>query len=165
MITKQEIFDSIRHETKIIKHLASKLEPKHLDYKPTQNQRSMSELLQYLTFCALTPMLNIVTGNWEHAEEIAKKSANVNLENFAEAMDRQVKEVENEINKFTEEELATKDATLPWGTPIKAGIALVEMVVKTYSVYRMQLFLYAKSAGLTELDSFDCWIGTDKPKN
>ncbi len=164
MISKQEILDSMKHETKIIKHLATKLKTEHLDYRPTANQRSMNELLQYLTFCALTPMLNIVNGNWEHAEGIAKKSTNVNLENFGEAMDKQVAEIEKELNKFSEKELAEKDATLPWGTPVKAGIALVEMVIKTYSAYRMQFFLYAKSAGLTELNSWDCWIGTDRPK-
>mgnify|MGYP005725594825 FL=1 len=43
------IIESIEHETTVIKHLASKISSDVLDYRPTPSQRSMLELLQYLT--------------------------------------------------------------------------------------------------------------------
>lgn len=55
------------------------------------------------------------------------------------------------------------DAALPWGEPVKAGAALINMPLKCLVAYRMQLFLYAKLVGLTELGSANCWVGVDMP--
>jgi hypothetical protein len=39
------------------------------------------------------------------------------------------------------------------------GEALIELVLKTATAYRMQLFLYAKASGSAQLTSSDCWQG------
>ena len=54
MITKEQYIESFLKEIDIIKHLAEKIEPKMLDYRPTPGQRSTLELLQYLGHIAST---------------------------------------------------------------------------------------------------------------
>jgi len=80
----------MRHETKIIKHIASKLTPELLDWRPTPNQRSVGELLQYLPVSAEIPCVNLFTNNWDHAEATSAKAASITLETFDDAMDAQM---------------------------------------------------------------------------
>ena len=65
MVTKKEVLSSIRDEIKIIKHLASKIKYNQLKYKPNKKQRTMLELLQYLSYCGLVGTSFTVTGNWD----------------------------------------------------------------------------------------------------
>src|SRR5688572_17288804 len=55
VLTKQELTASLQNEMRILLHLASKVEPKMLDYRPTPKQRSTLELLRYLSY--MGPML------------------------------------------------------------------------------------------------------------
>src|SRR5205814_980033 len=55
MMTKEEFLDSCAHETRVIRHLAGKILPGGLDWKPTPVQRTTLELLRYLTSCAIVP--------------------------------------------------------------------------------------------------------------
>ena len=48
-LTKSELIASLKHEVHILLHLASKIDPLKLDYRPTPKQRSTIELLQYLS--------------------------------------------------------------------------------------------------------------------
>ena len=48
-LTKTELIASLRNEVRILLHLAGKVEPSMLDFRPTQKQRSTRELLQYLS--------------------------------------------------------------------------------------------------------------------
>jgi hypothetical protein len=45
VLTRDELSRSLQHEIKILLHLASKLEPGMLDYRPTPKQRSALEFL------------------------------------------------------------------------------------------------------------------------
>src|SRR5262252_9098036 len=49
VLTKPELIGSLKHEVNILLHLAGKIDRGKLDYRPTPNQRSTLELLQYLT--------------------------------------------------------------------------------------------------------------------
>src|SRR6476646_9783212 len=49
VLTKDELISSLHNEVRILLHLISKVDPAKLDYRPTPKQRSMLELLQYLT--------------------------------------------------------------------------------------------------------------------
>ncbi len=57
-----------------------------------------------------------------------------------------------------------RDASCPWGTPVKLGEALVRTVLYTYVAYRMQLFLYAKESGNADIGPANCWVGVDAPR-
>ena len=161
MLTIPEFLKSVKQEIHIIKHLAAKLKTEQLDYRPTPKQRSMLELLQYLTFCAIGPARNIFSGNWDHIEAMSREANAVRLDTFAAAMDLQFEKIQTLLKNQTESELAAGDAEMPWGEPIKKGAALVNMPLKCLTAYRMQLFLYAKSAGLTDIGPANCWVGVD----
>ena len=150
----------MRQETAVIKHLATKVTD--LDYRPSPEQRSAGELLQYMAVMALSPSINLMTGNWDHAEGLAAESANVTPENFDAAMDRQMARIEEVLSDVDESTATTAPATMPWGTPTTLAAAMMDLVLKCFAVYRMQLFLYAK-AGDPSLSSANCWIGIDRP--
>jgi hypothetical protein len=48
-LTKAELIGSLQNEVRILLHLASKIDPVMLDYRPAPKQRSTLELLRYLT--------------------------------------------------------------------------------------------------------------------
>ena len=48
MITKQQFVDSLVLEISIIRHLGTKVDASMLDYKPTEKQRTLLELMNFL---------------------------------------------------------------------------------------------------------------------
>ena len=163
MFTKAQFLDTCRFETRIIQHLAGKVPPGRLDWRPTPKQRSTLELLRYLTTCALVPAKAMVSGSWEHAEPLEKAAEAVTPEGFSAAMDAQMKALEALVAPIPERDLLEKKAELPWGAPNQLGEALVNTVVKPLVAYRMQLFLYAKESGNADLGPANCWVGVDAP--
>src|SRR5262245_45088001 len=55
ILTKPELIASLQKEVRILVHLAGKVDPAQLDYRPTPKQRSTIELLRYLSY--MGPML------------------------------------------------------------------------------------------------------------
>ncbi len=163
MIDTKHFLDSCMHEIRVIKHLATKVPPGGLSYRPTPKQRSTLELLRYLTTCAIVPGRALVAGNWDEAEALEKASESVTAETFAEAMDAQGQALAALMAGLTSQDLAARDTAMPWGTPCKLGEGLVNTVLKTLVAYRMQLFLYAKAAGNGDLGPANCWVGVDRP--
>ncbi len=51
--------------------------------------------------------------------------------------------------------------TLPTGDTATLGNALMMLPLKWMVGYRMQFFLYLKSAGNTEIWTPNCWMGVD----
>jgi hypothetical protein len=164
MITKEQLLESMRSEIRIMKHLATKVKPGTYDWRPTPGQRSTIELMRYLTYCGSIGSLHAVTNAWDHAEALDRASASVTPENFADAMDRQMKTLEDLILPLSDDDLRNRDTTMPWGTPTKLGLGLVDMGLKPLTAYRMQFFLYAKESGNPDLGPANCWVGVDMPK-
>src|ERR1700687_4658239 len=54
VLTKEELIGSLRHEVRILMHLAGKGDKSKLDYQPTPKQRSTLELLQYMAIMGPT---------------------------------------------------------------------------------------------------------------
>jgi hypothetical protein len=161
VITKAQFLDSCLHEIAIVKHLAGKVPATRLDWRPTPKQRSVLELLRYLTTCAIVPARAMVTGSWEGAEETERAADVLGAEHFSAAMDIQAAALGSLLDGVTDEDLLSQDAAMPWGAPCKLGESLVNTALKTLTAYRMQLFLYAKQAGAHELGPSNCWIGVD----
>jgi hypothetical protein len=164
MFTKTQFLDTCRFETRVIQHLATKVLPGRLEWRPTPKQRSTLELLRYLTTCAIVPAQAMVSGSWDHAEPAEKAAEAVTAETFASGMDAQMKALEALVAPLSERELLERKAELPWGAPNQLGEALVNTVVKPLVAYRMQLFLYAKESGNADLGPANCWVGVDAPK-
>lgn len=164
MITRDQLLSSMRHETNVIKHLALRVPAGKLDWRPTPKQRSTLELLQYLTTCGVIGVKSMIHGNWDHVAAIDTAAAAVTPATFAAAMDRQMAELEKDINAIPEKDLRTRAATMPWGAPTVLGLSLVDCGLKPLVAYRMQLFLYAKESGAADIGPANCWVGVDGPK-
>ncbi len=163
MFTPQAFLDSCAHETRVIVHLASKVSPDAYGWRPTPKQRSVHELLGYLTTCAIVPARAMVTGTWDDFETVGRQEKAVTPASFPWAMGRQLEALTALVRPIPEREFLEKDATLPWGAKAKLGPALVDTVLKALVAYRMQLFLYAKASGRHDLGPANCWIGVDGP--
>lgn len=74
MLTLEQLLDSCAHETKVIQHLATKVPEGGLDYRPTEGQRSMRELMAYMTRMAMMPKARAVDGEWSRKEAIAAET-------------------------------------------------------------------------------------------
>ncbi|MHC5012743.1 MAG: hypothetical protein ACYTG6_17650 [Planctomycetota bacterium] len=164
MITKEQLLASMRHETNVIKHLATKVPPDAYDYRPTPGQRSTLELMRYMTSMAVVPTAYAIRGHWNDAEAWEKEAESVTPDTFAAAMDRQMERIGTLMEEVDEGEAPTRPAKMPWGTETTLGAGLVDMVVKCFAVYRMQFFLYIKASGASEIGSANCWVGVDQPQ-
>jgi hypothetical protein len=164
MLTKEEFLDEIRHESKVLKHLATTLLPGTDDWRPTPKQRSVLELLRYLTCCASVPVHAALAGNWDAAKPLEAAAEKVSRETFAAAIDAQTAELTRLLAGVPEADFRTRRANLPWGVEVSLGRALVDMGLKPLVAYRMQLFLYAKASGNAEIGPADCWVGVAAPK-
>jgi hypothetical protein len=164
MITRDQLLASMRHETNVVKHLGTKVPAGKLDFRPTPQQRSTLELMQYLTATSLIGVKWVIHGTWDHVEALEKAAESVAPTDFAAAMDRQMADVEKEIRAVAEKDFLTKATKMPWGAPTVLGISLVDCGLKPLVAYRMQLFLYLKESGASELGTAQCWMGVDPPK-
>lgn len=163
MITKKQLADSIALECDIISHLFSKLPKESYSFRPKPEMRSMEELLRYLTVCAHYAAHGMVTGDWEQAKEIASHSKTFSIEEFPEQMQKQKSAVTELLLSCSEDELLNKKVEFPWGAKDVLGMAFVSTCLRFLTAYRMQLFIYAKSFGLTGLVTSNCWRGVDQP--
>ena len=161
MITKEQLLNSMRHETRVIQHLATKVPEGAYDYRPAEGQRSTLELMQYMTRMAAEAAIGAVNGNWDHAGAMNDDMEKVTPENFAGEMDRQIAIIEDLLAGVDESAATTADAVMPWGTPTTLSAALLDMPLKCYVAYRMQFFLYCKAAGIPDLTSAQCWVGAE----
>lgn len=159
MYDKKAFLASLKHETKVIIHLASLLKADQLGYRPTAKQRSTTELLQYLTIMGTSATIYAKTNAWDHWDALAEKSKTVTLASFPKAMQAQLKAIAKVLTPFNDAALKRKPANSFTCGKTSLGAALIEMVLKQIVAYRMQLFLYAKASGLPQLNTDDCWRG------
>src|SRR5262245_6345913 len=104
VLTKDELIATLQNEVRILVHLAGKVQPNMLDYRPTPKQRSTMELLQYLV--VMGPMLvkAIKAGafdreGWGAAAAEAKA---MNLDQVVAAIGRQSGLYADQLAGFTE---------------------------------------------------------------
>ena len=62
ILTTSELIETLKQEVRILLHLASKVEPAMLDYRPTPKQRSTLELLQHMAIMGPTQLTVIEHG-------------------------------------------------------------------------------------------------------
>ncbi len=164
MLSKSDVLDAILTECDIAVHLHGKLPEGSLEYRPTEGQRNTLDLLRYLSFCAIGGSRAMVEGGWEGYSEVAERSKTMEAADFPAAMERQKNELRGYFAEISDDDFATKDAAKPTGETVKLGRALLDLPLKWMVGYRMQLFLYAKAAGNTEIWTPNCWAGIDWEK-
>ena len=164
MLDKNDVLDAILRDCDISLHLFGKLPEGGLDYQPSSEQRNTLQLLRYIAHCGIGGSRALVEGNWDGYQEVAQRVQEMAGEEFPAAMERQKQELRGLFAEITDEDFASRDATLPTGETLKLGRALLEMPVKWMTAYRMQLFLYAKAAGNSDIWTPNCWAGVDWDK-
>ena len=163
MFDKNAFLASVAQETEICKHLQTKLTEASLDYTPGEAMRNTRELLGYLTICGVAPVQAMIGNDWSVVGPHMERAKNVTAENFVLAMDNQLRGIEAAITPLTEDDF-TRDAAFPWGGSTQLGTGLVDLPLKFLAAYRLQLFCYIKASGSSELNTFNAWLGMDKPE-
>lgn len=162
MYSKQHLIASIENEFRIIKHLAEKIPPNTEGYKPTENQRTTLELLQYLSTIFANATHVIYEGDIAAYQTAPLKGNETTVENFVTKMDEQLEIWRGMMEKFDESQLGTVINLYGMGDMTK-GWYLVENLLKWAAAYKMQLFLYIKSSGNTSIGTSNLWGGMDMP--
>lgn len=161
MYSKDHFLGAISHEVKVIKHLASKIPTGADNYKPTEKQRNLLELLQYLSIMTPAMLKMILTVDYSTFAAYTAKSESTTRDNFDERMDESLTETTELFNQFTDEEL-DKEVDM-FGTKQTKRLFLLN-VLTMLAAYKMQLFLYIKSAGNAEIGTSNVWRGMDQTK-
>jgi hypothetical protein len=159
MISKEQFAQSA--ECDIIVHLFSKLSPDAYEYRPSPEQRSTLELLRYLAICATAGIQCMVQNDWKLFAGYRDGVKDMPASEFPAAMERQKQEILEFLSSTSDETLRTQEAPMPGGATIPLGMAVLEGPLKWLAAYKMQLFLYAKASGATELKTSNLWRGTD----
>ncbi|RKY18649.1 MAG: hypothetical protein DRQ55_12780 [Planctomycetota bacterium] len=164
MLTKDDLLQSLLAECDIAVHLFGKLPAGAMDYRPSENQRTTRELLQYLGFCGIGALSAMTDGNWDGYQAWAERLGKRSVDDFVSTMEEQKAALTEAFAQLTEDDML-RDATLPVGTVVSLERALMETALKWLVGYRMQLFLYAKAAGNDEIWTPDCWVGVSMPRD
>ena len=162
VLTKQELIGSLQNEVRILVHLCGKVQPGMLDYRPTAKQRSMIELLQYLTVMGRVLIPSIKGGSFLAEEWSAgeAKAAAMDLAAVVNDLEALSGEYAEAVAAFSDDELRGEiELFAAKGT---RGRLLVDMVASGHAAYRMQLFCYLKSCGREELNTMNLWAGVDE---
>jgi hypothetical protein len=167
VLTKDELIGSLRHEVRILLHLASKVDPAKLDYRPTPKQRSILELLQYMAIMGPTQIAVIKTGifnratlsaAWRPAESAGKA---MTFDLAISAIRNQSDDYVRLLSDWTEADFRAEIDM--FGNKSTRGRELVNLVLAGHAAYRTQLFCYLKSCGREDLSTMNLWAGIDAP--
>jgi hypothetical protein len=155
---------SLQNEVRILLHLAGKIEPSMLDYRPTPGQRSTLELLQYLSMMGPAVVDGARSGTfdtaaWTSAEQAAAaRDLDQTLAAIAALADR----YQASLGAMSEADFAGEVA--PFGSTTSRGAFIVNYALSGHAAYRTQLFCYLKACGRTELSTVNLWGGKDSTK-
>jgi hypothetical protein len=163
MISKQDLLDMMLRECRIIVHLHGKLPAGSDDFCFTPPQRSTLDLLRYLSFVGLGSTHALLDGTFDRYQALSKQAEDLSADGFPKAMEQQMEGLTSVFGQFTDADLAEREVKLPWDEVTSLGRALLMFPYGCLVAYRMQLFLYAKGAGNTEIGTANCWAGMDMP--
>jgi hypothetical protein len=163
VLTKEELISSLQNEVRILVHLCTKIDRNQLDYRPTPKQRSMIELLRYLSIMGPGLIGAIKAGAFDGAAWGAASAA-ANAKDF----DQVLATIEGQSAIYAETLGAFSVADFRgeiamFGPPASRGSIIVNMVLGGCTAYRTQLFCYLKACGRDELNTMNLWAGVDGP--
>jgi hypothetical protein len=164
VLTKSELLASLEHEVRILLHLASKIDPTQLDYRPTPKQRSTIELLQYLTVMGPGLVRAAIAGifdppAWAAAEQTART---LPFDQVLAAIAAQSDTYATLLSDVSDGDFRT--TITMFGRETSRGAFIVNLVLGGCAAYRTQLFMYLKACGREELSTMNLWGGTDPPR-
>ena len=163
MFTMESFIARWQKESQIAINLFAKMPAGGLDYRPSHGQRNTTELLRYLSFGPYNGLLKVIGGDWKLGKSTAEATAGMPASDFPMKMAWQAEAAAQALRSVSTATLLNEDITFPWGETCKRGEGL-DYPYRWLVGYRMQLFLYLKAAGATQLNTGDCWLlPTPKP--
>jgi hypothetical protein len=165
VLTKPELIGSLKHEVRILQHLASKVDRAKLDYRPTPKQRSTLELLQYLTIMGPELIKAAQRGGFSpETWTVAEKAA------YARDFDQTLAALAEQLETYPALLGAMSDADFRgeiemFGQKYSRGAFINNLVLCGHAAYRTQLFNYLKACGRDELSTINLWAGIDPPQS
>jgi hypothetical protein len=164
VLTKAELLSTLQKEARILAHLADKVEPSMVDYRPTPKQRSALELMRYMTIMGPQLLHAAKSGGWDmNAWTEASKAAE------ARDWNQTVAVIKNQGDEYAKLLSDMSDADFRAemtgfdGKPVSKGAFITNLIVCGHAAYRTQLFCYLKSCGRDELSTYNLWQGIDAP--
>ncbi len=163
MITKDQLAAAMARECDICLHLFSKLPAGAAEYRPSEKQRSSLELLRYLTISVVAGMDCMAHADWKRFGAFSERAKEMPFDGFPAAMAVQKAAIEAFFADTSEAALETQEAPIPSGGSAPLGFAILNGPFKWLTAYKIQLFLYAKACGATEIGTSNAWRGADMP--
>ena len=165
VMTKPELVSALQNEVRILLHLASKIDRAHLEYRPTPKQRSIVELLRYLSMMGPALVQAAKAGAFDGAAWTAAEQAAAaqSYEQALAAIAAQPGTYEALLADVSDDDLRVDIDPFGAGTSSR-GAFLVTQVLCGCAAYRTQLFLYLKACGREELNTWNLWVGVDEPQ-
>jgi hypothetical protein len=162
ILTKSELIASLQREVRLLLHLASKIDPAMLDYRPSPKQRSTIELLRYLTNSGPT-LVRYSRGIQMDAAAVADMIKAAEARDFDQtlaAIAAHSETYKSLIAEMSDEDFRAETKGFD-GLPTTCGQFMVTHVLGQLAGYRMQLFLYLKACGRDELNTMNLQAGID----
>jgi hypothetical protein len=165
VMTKPELVSALQNEVRILLHLASKIDRAHLEYRPTPKQRSIVEVLKYLSMMGPALVQAAKAGAFDGAAWTAAEQAAA-----AQSYDQTIAAIAAQPAADAALLAGVSDDDLraeidPFGAGKSSrGAFLVTQVLCGCAAYRTQLFLYLKACGREELNTWNLWVGMDEPQ-
>lgn len=106
----------------------------------------------------------MVRDDWKEYGLREEKVEEMPPEDFPAAMDRQFEEFTQVVREIPEEDLATRTVRAPGAGELPLGVAIMRTSYARMVAYRHELFLRAKGAGKTEINTANNWVGVDWKK-
>jgi hypothetical protein len=164
VMTKPELVSALQNEVRILLHLASKIDRASLEYRPTPKQRSIVELLKYLSMMGPALVQAAKAGAFDGAAWTAAEQAAAaqSYEQTLAAITAHPGTYEALLADVSDDDLRVDIDPFGAGKSSR-GAFLVTQVLCGCAAYRTQLFLYLKACGREELNTWNLWVGIDEP--
>jgi hypothetical protein len=157
---KQHLLQNLQREIILLKQLAPLIEDKDLNFRPTEKVRSTYELMQYVSGIGGVMLRWFIKNDItpEERKKIAAYRSTLTIENFSARIDEQWETIQMYMNQVTEEDLLTKEIELPWKEKMVLGAAIINAPIKWLASYRMELFMYLKINGHSDISTKEAWV-------
>lgn len=162
MYSKEAMIESFRIDTELCKHMVSKIPADKMDWKMGEKMRTIQELLQYMCRMAKGPIDILLHGYLPERHTALREGIETRdiRADFDALMDEQLEVVIEYITNATDEHL--DEEIHLFGRDISRRAFFLNVPVKNYTAYRMQLFQYLKWwLGMSDLDTSNLWLGVD----
>jgi hypothetical protein len=163
VLSKSELINSLQHETRILVHLASKVDRAQLDYRPTPKQRTTHEWFRYMSVMGPNLLRAVRVGTFDRGAWAAEDQAAA-TRSFDETIDTIAANgsLYPDLVGQISDDAMREDVTF-FGRTQSRGAFLVNTVLCGHAAYRTQIFNHLKACGREELSTMNLWAGMDAP--